>query len=141
MTKTKSHWLQRGMALLLAVLMCVSLLSAAVFAEDAQTPQQQLEALVMRRSQLVLMRVAEGNRLDQAHPLSAKSIRAVIKMLDKQIGALDIDIGGRLKKHFAHKLDLLKGLKGVGPHTQAMLMGALPELGELNRREISKLVG
>ena len=37
MTKTKSHWLQRGMALLLAVLMCVSLLSAAVFAEDAQT--------------------------------------------------------------------------------------------------------
>ena len=46
MTKTKSHWLQRGMALLLAVLMCVSLLSAAVFAEDAQTPQQQLEALL-----------------------------------------------------------------------------------------------
>ncbi len=103
--------------------------------------QQQLEALVMRRSQLVLMRVAEGNRLDQAHPLSAKSIRAVIKMLDKQIGALDIDIGGRLKKHFAHKLDLLKGLKGVGPNTQAMLMGALPELGQLDRRAISKLVG
>lgn len=46
MTKTKSHWLRRGMALLLAVLMCVSLLSAAVFAEDAQTPQQQLEALL-----------------------------------------------------------------------------------------------
>ena len=103
--------------------------------------QQQLEALVTRRSQLVLIRVAESNRLDQAHPLSAKSIRAVIKMLDKQIGALDDDIGGRLKKHFADKLDLLKGLKGVGPNTQAMLMGALPELGTLDRREISKLVG
>ena len=103
--------------------------------------QQQLEALVMRRSQLVQMRVAEGNRLDQAHPLPAKSIRAVIKMLDKQIGALDDDIGGRLKKHFAHELDLLQGLKGVGPNTQAMLMGALPELGQLDRRAISKLVG
>jgi transposase len=50
------------------------------------TPQQeQLQALVTRRSQLVQMRVAESNRLALAHALSAKSIQAVIKLLDKQI--------------------------------------------------------
>lgn len=103
--------------------------------------QQHVGALVARRRQLVQMRVAEGNRLDQAHPLLAKSITAMIKALDKQIGALDDDIGGRLKMHFKRQTELLKGLKGVGANTQAVLMGMLPELGKLNRREISKLVG
>lgn len=107
---------------------------------DAQ--QQQLDALVGRRAQLVVMRVAESNRLEQAlHPTAVKSIREVIKVLDKQISKLDEDIGNRLKAHFAHKLKLLEGLKGVGPNTQAVLMAALPELGTLNRREIAKLVG
>ena len=74
------------------------------------TPQQeQLQALVTRRSQLVQMRVAESNRLALAHALSAKSIQAVIKLLDKQIKTLDEDIGNRLKQHFAQKLKLLVG--------------------------------
>jgi transposase len=104
--------------------------------------QQQLDALVSRRTQLVNMRVAESNRLKQAqHPVAAKSIRAVIRMLDKQISQLEKDIGDRLKMHFAHQLKLLEGLKGIGPNTQASLMATLPELGQLNRREISKLVG
>lgn len=103
--------------------------------------QQHVAALVMRRKQLVQMRVAEGNRLEQAHPLLAKSIAAMVKALDKQIGVLDDDIGGRLRMHFKRQAELLKGLKGIGPNTQAVLMGMLPELGKLSRREISKLVG
>ena len=107
----------------------------------ATPAQQQLQALVIRREQLVKMRVAEGNRLELAHPMAARSIREVIKMLDKQIGALDKDIGGRLKMHFGRQLKLLEGFKGVGENTKAVLMAALPELGRLNRRQISKLVG
>jgi transposase len=104
--------------------------------------QQELDALVGRRTQLVNMRVAESNRLQQTHfPRAAKSIRQVIHMLDTQIGKLDGDIGGKLKEHFAHKLKLLEGLKGVARNTQAVLMGAVPELGQLNRRAIGKLVG
>jgi transposase len=104
--------------------------------------QQELDALTTRRNQLVTMRVAETNRLAQAqHPRAVKSIKGVIKMLDKQIDQLDEDIGSRLKGHFADKLKLLEGLKGVGQNTKAVLMAALPELGSLNRREISKLVG
>lgn len=107
----------------------------------ASPQERQLQALVTRRAQLVHMRVGETNRLGQAHELAAKSIQAVIKTLDKQIKALDADIGNRLKQHFAHKLKLLEGFKGIGENTKAVLMAALPELGQLNRRSIGKLVG
>lgn len=107
----------------------------------ATPEQQQLDALVSRRSQLVRMRVAEHNRLDQAHPLAAKSIRDILKALDKQIEALDKDIGGRLKMHFGRQMKLLEGFKGVGEGTKAVLMAALPELGKLSSRQIGKLVG
>ena len=102
--------------------------------------QQELLAIVTRRSQLVGMHVAETNRLTSMHVSQRKSIRAVLKALEQQITQLDKDAGRMLKEHFQDKLELLKGLKGVGPGTQAVLMGALPELGRLTRREIGKLV-
>ena len=106
------------------------------------TPEQQLLlAMVTRRGQLVGMRVAEGNRLASAHRSQHKSITTILKMLDRQIGQIDDDAGKFLKEHFKDKLALLKGLKGVGPGTQAMLMAALPELGSLSQREMAKLVG
>ncbi len=103
--------------------------------------QEALLALVTRRTQLVGMHVAENNRLGTAHAMQRKSIRAVIKLLDRQLDQIDADIGRRLKDHFKDKLDLLKGLKGVAQGTQAMLMAGLPELGTLNQREIGKLAG
>jgi len=103
--------------------------------------EQALEALVSRRAQLVGIRTAERNRLHLAHPLQKKSLQALIKVLDKQIKVLDDDIGDRLDKHFQEKLDLFKEFKGLGKVTQAVLMSALPELGRLNSRAISKLVG
>lgn len=103
--------------------------------------QQALLAMVTRRNQLVGMRVAEANRLAGAHASQHKSIRTVLKTLDGLIGRIDDDAARMLKEHFKDKLDLLKGLKGVGPGTQAMLMAALAELGQLTQREISKLVG
>jgi len=103
--------------------------------------QDELLGMITRRTQLVGMRVAEDNRLHMAHPKQRSSIRALIKVIDRQIGKLDDDIGGQLKDHFGDKLKLLRGMKGVGANTQAVLMAALPELGELSSREIAKLVG
>jgi transposase len=106
------------------------------------TPQQELLlAMVTRRAQLVVMRVAESNRLASTHSSQRKSIQTHISMLDRQIGRIDHDAQQHLKDHFKDKLALLQGLKGVGPGTQAMLMAALPELGALSGREIGKLVG
>lgn len=103
--------------------------------------QAALQALVTRRSQLLGIRVAEGNRLEGAPKSVQKSIRTVLSTIDKQIGKLDDEIGGSLGKHFSEKLKLLKGLKGVAQGTQAALMAGLPELGTLDRRAIAKIVG
>jgi transposase len=103
--------------------------------------QDQMAALVSRRAQLVGMLVAESNRLGSAHPTQRKSIQALMRVLEKQISQLEADIGRDLQKHFKDKLDLLKGMKGVGPNTQAVLMGSLGELGQLTDRQISKLAG
>lgn len=103
--------------------------------------QVALEAMVVRRSQLIGMRVAESNRVHTAHKSQQKSITAVLKVLQDQIEQIDSDIERNLGEHFAPKLALLKGIKGVGAVTKACLMATLPELGQLSEREIAKLAG
>ena len=100
-----------------------------------------LQALIVRRNQLIQMRVAEDNRRAISHSTQRKSIDAVRKVLNKQIAGIDQDIDTQLKDHFAPKLALFKHCKGIGTGTQASLMAALPELGELSHEQISKLVG
>ncbi len=106
-----------------------------------QANQEALTALLVRRTQLIGMRVAEGNRLLTSHPTQRKSVTAVLKVLNRQIGAIDAAMDGQLREHFADKLALLKGFKGVGVGTQASLMAGLPELGTLSQQQIAKLVG
>lgn len=103
--------------------------------------QALLLALIVRRNQLIQMRVAEDNRRSMSHPTQRKSIDAVRKVINKEIANIDKDIDARLKEHFSSKLNLLKNFKGIGIGTQASLMAALPELGELSHEQISKLVG
>jgi transposase len=103
--------------------------------------QVALQALFVRRTQLIDMRVAEDNRLPMSHRSQHQSIKAVLKVLDRQIAAIDKDMDGMLDEHFADKLALLKGFKGVGRCTKASLMAALPELGQLTHGQIGKLVG
>ncbi len=103
--------------------------------------QVALEAMVVRRSQLIGMRVAESNRVHTAHKSQQKSINAVLKVLKHEIEQIDSDIERNLGEHFAPKLALLKGIKGVGAVTKACLMATLPELGQLSEREIAKLAG
>ena len=71
--------------------------------------QDELAAMVSRRGQLVGMRVAEGNRLASAHKTQRKSIIAVLKVIDREIKALDDDVSGSLQAHFSGKLDLAYG--------------------------------
>ena len=103
--------------------------------------QSLLQALVVRRGQLMQMKVAEQNRLHMAHKSQHKSIARVLQMLLRQIVQIDQEIVRSLDNHFAPKLDLFKGIKGVGAGMQAALMAMLPELGQLSAREISKLAG
>lgn len=103
--------------------------------------RQTLAELMTRRRQLVDMRVAEHNRLEHAGPKAARSIHSVIKLLDKQLESIDRQIDDHMDQHFGPQRQLLDSVKGVGPVTILTLTAMLPELGQLGRRQIAKLVG
>ncbi|MDH5538532.1 MAG: IS110 family transposase [Rhizobacter sp.] len=104
--------------------------------------RQQLAELMTRRRQLVDMRVAENNHLEHAVGKHAvRSIKSVLKTLDKQLAAVDHEVDDHIDRHFKDQRTLLDSVKGVGPVTILTLTAALPELGHLGRRQISKLVG
>ena len=108
---------------------------------DANT--QRLAAQVARRRQLVEMRTAEQNRLTAAHTSPRKDIKEHIDWLSARIKDVDDDIDQALKDSpvWLEQATLLSSVKGIGPTTSATLLALLPELGQLNRRQISALVG
>jgi transposase len=107
--------------------------------EDAR----ELQALLVRRSQLVAMRVQETNRLGLMQGAMRKGIKKHIAWLEQEIAKLDIDLtaGLRSSPAWRAKDELLRSLKGIGPITSGTLLVALPELGQLDRRAIAALVG
>jgi transposase len=112
--------------------------------EQPAEKQQQLGDLVTRRRQLVAMKTAELNRREQATAkLAKKSIAASLTFLEKQIDALDAEIAKLINADDEwRKLDgILQSVPGIGETTSATLIAELPELGNLNRKEIASLVG
>ena len=107
--------------------------------EDAR----ELQALLVRRTQLVGMKVQESNRLGLAQGPMRKGIKKHISWLEEEIERLDVDITASLRKSPAWRAkdELLQSFKGVGPLTSGTLMVGLPELGQLDRRAIAALVG
>lgn len=101
------------------------------------------KALVLRRRQLIEMLVSEQNRLKISHRRVQPSIQKSIDWLKQQIVKLDDDISTTLRSSslWREKDDLLSSLKGVGPVLSSSLICMLPELGTLNRKQISALVG
>jgi transposase len=112
----------------------------ALLSEDAKA----LAELVTRRRQVIEMMVAERNRRRLVVAKTVrKSIERIIAALEKQLADLDRDIGARVRETsiWREKEDLLKSVPGVGDQTARTLIAALPELGELDRRQIAALVG
>lgn len=109
-----------------------------------------LEALLLRRRQLVSMLATERNRLGafsvtrRPHGRRAvESIQATIQWLQKQLESIDNEIQDQLKNSplWREKEDLLRSVPGVGPVTARTLLVDLPELGTLDRKRIAALVG
>lgn len=110
--------------------------------KDADT--RELADILARRRQLVDMRVQELQRQHTAtsRPMR-KSLAEHVAWLDKRIERLDEDMGQRLRESdlWRVKDDLLQSIPGVGPVLSRTMLGLCPELGELNRRQIAKLIG
>ena len=112
--------------------------------EKASEKQLELAALVTRRRQLQTMAIAETNRRESASTGQARRhIDKHLEWLRKEVARIDAAIAKLIASddNWRDQAQRLKSVPGVGPTTSAMLVAELPELGRLNRREISALVG
>ena len=102
-----------------------------------------LKALVARRQQIIGMRTAESNRLTRAPQALCPGLERHIGYLTRELEDLDREMEDFIGKSavWKEKAKLLKGVPGIGNVSCLTLLGALPELGSLNRREIAALVG
>lgn len=123
----------------------------ALFAERVRpTPRplpdeaaQALDALLTRRRQLVEMLTAEKNRLGFARPPVRRGITQHIRWLERRLKDVDHDLDQAIQASpvWRAKDNLLQSTPGVGPVLSRTLLGELPELGMLTRKEIAALVG
>jgi transposase len=108
---------------------------------DVET--QQLEALLVRRRQLVEMIVAEQSRLSTALAAVQPDIREHIAWLKVRLGGIDEELARAVdaSERWRSQSFLLRSVPGVGPVVAVTLLAELPELGTLNRKQIAALVG
>lgn len=123
----------------------------ALFAERVRPPTrglpdeatQELEALLVRRRQVVEMLTAEENRRKQARLALRERIQAHIRWLRGELSDVEAELERAIEASPAWqvRVDLLRSVPGVGPAVSRTLLGDLPELGRLTHRQIAKLVG
>lgn len=145
----------KGFAKALNQLAKTDSLDAALLAHFAEAVQpeprpmpdeaaQQLSDLLTRRRQMIEMLIAEKNRLSTAATKPVKQrITYHLHFLKEEMKSLDEDLDQRIRESpiWREKDELLRSVPGVGPTLARTLIGELPELGKLNRKQIAALVG
>ena len=112
------------------------------------TPQKSknliaIKNLITRRRQLVNLRTQEMNRIKIMGKDLEVSCRRIIRYLDTEIKRIEKRLASHVEQQaeWTEKQAILKSAPGVGDALIYTLLADLPELGELNNREISSLVG
>ncbi|EFK6853634.1 IS110 family transposase [Escherichia coli] len=103
--------------------------------------RQRLVSMVRRRRQLCDLMIAERNRRAKTDAYGSESISTVLDFLTDEVARIDRDIAAHVGSCFSDISSLLQSFTGIGPVTASTLLGELPELGKLNRRQITALVG
>jgi transposase len=100
-----------------------------------------LSELVTRRHQLIQMRTAETNRRRQQR--FGASVREHIQWLNAQLKHIEAQIEHlvRAQPQWRHDVQRWQTVPGVGPVLCYTLLASLPELGRLNRHQVSALAG
>jgi len=105
---------------------------------------QELQGLLERRRQLVVMRVAEENRLGTTHVAAIRArIQAHLQWLRHELKDADAELQARIQASplWRARENLLRSVPGVGPTTALTLVADLPEWGQLWHARIAALVG
>lgn len=105
--------------------------------------QQRLEALLVRRRQLLGMVTAERNRRRRAPASTRGEIDEHIAWLQVRVETIEDELNKTIRSSplWREKVALLRSVPGVGPMLAATIVAQLPELGVLTHKEIAALVG
>lgn len=117
--------------------------------QPAPTPprsaaEQQLVALVTRRTQLLAIRVTEHNRLALCTDAAVRKLfRNLLRSVARQLAAVEGLIENLLAAvpALAARAARLEAIVGVGRISAVSLLASVPELGTLNRRQAAALTG
>lgn len=104
---------------------------------------EKLKCLIDRRSQILEMIKAEGNRLEK------NPSEEIVKWIQEHLESLNqqfLGVGKAIKaildeKHYQEIVKVLIAVPGIGVTTAATLLATLPELGKLSKKKISRMVG
>ena len=110
----------------------------------ARLERERLRELESQRRHLTHLLVMEQNRGARVSDASVQRLnRRLINQIKKQIEHLDLLIKVYIDQshELSAKAAKLTSISGVGARTAALLLAQLPELGQLNRREVAALVG
>ncbi len=99
--------------------------------------------LIARRYQLMGLRTQELNRIKIMDKALKVSCTRIIRCLDLEISRMENKLAKHVEEQseWAAKQALLKTVSGVGDTLVYTLLADLPELGELNKKEVASLVG
>jgi transposase len=103
-----------------------------------------LADFVHRRRQLIAFITQERQREEQVKDRALLGmIRAHLKLLEKQLVAVDAGIAERIAQEepLAQKQAVLEAVPGVGKVTAAVLLAEMPELGSLDAKQAASLSG
>jgi transposase len=110
----------------------------------AALEQEHLRELESQRRHLTRLLVMEQNRGARLSDVCVRRLnRSLINQIKKQIAQLDLLIQNHIEEstELSAKAQKLTAISGVGARTAALLLAQMPELGQLNRREVAALVG
>jgi transposase len=110
----------------------------------SQLEQEHLRELESQRRHLTHLLVMEQNRAARVSDGCVRKLnRSLLNQIKKQIEQLDLLIKEHIEASPAlwAKAQKLTAINGVGARTAALLLARMPELGQLNRREVAALVG
>jgi len=99
--------------------------------------------LLARRSQLLEISTMEKNRLSILPKVLHAGLKRHLKHLQTEISKIEDQLDKLIEvtPEWQQKRDLLLSVNGVGKILTYTLLSDLPELGQLNRKEIASLVG
>lgn len=104
---------------------------------------RQISDLLTRRRQLMEMSTMEKNRIQILPKALHKSIKVVLKTIRQQLDEIDVQLDTLIETtdDWKEKNDILQSVPGIGKVMAYTLLSDLPELGQLNHKEIAALVG